>query len=85
MAHKLFIVGLLWETSYLLWEMTVFSSVYCGAQAVYCGFIVGNKLFIVDLLWEMTVFSSVYCGAQAIYCGLGSKMTFSPIFYRKSR
>ena len=29
MARKLFIVD-------LLWEMTVFSSVYCGAQAVYC-------------------------------------------------
>ena len=27
--------------------MIVFSSVYCGAQAVYCGFIVGDKLLIV--------------------------------------
>ena len=77
--------------------MTVFSSVYCGAQAVYCGkwlflalFIVAHKLFIVGLLWEtsyllweMAVFSSVYCGAQAIYCGLGSKMTFFPRFLSK--
>ena len=76
MGNKLFIVDLLWRASYLLW-------IYCGKQAIYCGFIVGHKLFIVDLLWdtsyllwEMTVFSSVYCGAQAVYCGfiVGNKL-----------
>ena len=39
-ARKLFIVDLLWETSYLLW-------VYCGTQAVLALFIVARKLFIV--------------------------------------
>ena len=44
-GNKLFIVGLLWDTSYFSSVYCGAQAVYCGEQAIYCGFIVGHKLF----------------------------------------